>query len=44
VYELIEEKEILIPYGEVKRHYFSKIPSFIHKNKKMMQEETKDES
>jgi len=44
VYDLIREKEISIPYGEVKRHYFSKIPSFIYKNKKMMQEETKDES
>ena len=42
VYDLIEEKEIWIPYGEVKRHYFSKISSFIRKNKKMMQEETKD--
>ncbi|QLK09385.1 hypothetical protein BMG_6160 (plasmid) [Priestia megaterium] len=39
VYDLIEEKEVWIPYGEVKRHYFSKIPSFIRKNKKMMQQE-----
>ncbi|MED4240513.1 hypothetical protein [Priestia megaterium] len=37
VYDLIEEKEIWIPYGEVKRHYFSKIPSFILKNQKMIQ-------
>lgn len=42
VYDLIEEKEIWIPYGEVKRHYFSKIPSFIRKNKKMMQQEGKE--
>ncbi|MFE4047485.1 hypothetical protein [Priestia sp. YIM B13490] len=39
VYDLIEEKEIWIPYGEVKRHYFSKIPSFIRNNQKMMQRE-----
>jgi hypothetical protein len=42
VYDLIAEKEIWIPYGEVKRHYFSKIPSFIRKNKKMMQQEGKE--
>lgn len=39
VYDLIEEKEIWIPYGEVKRHYFSKIPSFIRKNQTMIQQE-----
>ncbi|MDN4634496.1 hypothetical protein ACMYUM_29845 (plasmid) [Priestia megaterium] len=39
VYDLIEEKEIWTLYGEVKRHYFSKIPSFIRKNRKMMQQE-----
>ncbi|MEJ9227738.1 hypothetical protein [Priestia aryabhattai] len=42
VYALIEEKEIWIPYGEVKKHYFSKISSFIRKNRKIMpQEENK---
>ena len=43
MYDLIEREEIWIPYDEVKRHYFSKIPSFIRKNKKIIQEETKDE-
>lgn len=42
VYDLIGEKEIWIPYGEVKRHYFSKIPSFIRKNKKMIQQEGRE--
>ncbi|WP_394549138.1 hypothetical protein [Priestia aryabhattai] len=40
VYDLIEKKEIWIPYDEVEKYYFSKIPSFIRKNKKMMEEET----
>ncbi|MGF9947236.1 hypothetical protein [Priestia megaterium] len=39
VYDLIEEKEIWIPYGEVKRYYFSKIPSFIRSHRKMMEKQ-----
>ncbi|MEN3156411.1 hypothetical protein [Priestia aryabhattai] len=36
IYDLIEEKEIWIPYDEVKKYYFSKIPSFIRQNKCLM--------
>jgi hypothetical protein len=38
VYDLIQKKEIWIPYDEVEKHYFSKIPSFIRKNKKIVEE------
>ncbi|WP_421085583.1 hypothetical protein ACN5XJ_27010 (plasmid) [Priestia sp. MF3] len=38
VYDLIQKKEIWIPYDEVEKYYFSKIPSFIRKNKKMREE------
>jgi len=43
VYDLIVEKDIWIPYFEVEKHYYSKIPSFIHKKRKMMQQEGKEE-
>ncbi|MDC7783488.1 MULTISPECIES: hypothetical protein [Priestia] len=33
VYDLIQKKEIWVPYDEVEKYYFSKIPSFIRKNK-----------
>ncbi|MES9793859.1 hypothetical protein ABWL24_25930, partial [Priestia megaterium] len=38
VYDLIQKKEIWVPYDEVEKYYFSKIPSFISKNKKMKEE------
>ncbi|MDP1442369.1 hypothetical protein [Priestia megaterium] len=38
VYDLIQKKEIWVPYDEVEKYYFSKIPSFIRKNKKMKEE------
>jgi hypothetical protein len=34
VYDMIEEKEIWIPFGEVKKYYYSKISSFIHSHRK----------
>jgi len=40
VYTLIEEKEIWIPYDEVEKYYFNKIPSFIRNNKKIIEAKT----
>lgn len=34
VYEIIEEKGIWIPFGEVKKYYYSKISSFIRSHRK----------
>ncbi|MCF2132049.1 hypothetical protein L1I79_37370 [Strepomyces sp. STD 3.1] len=34
VYDMIEEKEIWIPFGEVKKYYYSKISSFIRSHRK----------
>ncbi|MDH2449560.1 hypothetical protein PQ796_03210 (plasmid) [Priestia megaterium] len=39
VYDLIVEKDIWVPYDEVEKYYYNKIPSFIRKNRKMMQQE-----
>ncbi|RJS63154.1 hypothetical protein [Priestia filamentosa] len=34
VYDMIEKKEIWIPFGEVKKYYYSKISSFIRSHRK----------
>jgi hypothetical protein len=34
VYDMIEEKEIWIPFGEVKKYYYSKISLFIRSHRK----------
>lgn len=34
VYNMIEKKEIWIPFGEVKKYYYSKISSFIRSHRK----------
>ncbi|AVD54582.1 hypothetical protein BEH_24810 (plasmid) [Priestia filamentosa] len=34
VYDMIEEKDIWIPFGEVKKYYYSKISSFIRSHRK----------
>ncbi|MDQ0859812.1 hypothetical protein [Bacillus sp. V2I10] len=39
VYDMIEEKDIWIPFGEVQRYYYSKISSFIRSHRKQQNEE-----
>ena len=39
VYDLIEEKDIWIPFDEVQKYYYSKISSFIRSHRKQQNEE-----
>ncbi|MEM5008485.1 hypothetical protein WKH54_25905 [Priestia megaterium] len=39
VYDLIVAKDTWIPFHEVKKHYFKKIPSFISSHRKMMEKQ-----
>jgi len=44
VYDLIVAKETWIPFHEVKKHYFRKIPSFISSYRKMMEKQKDEET
>lgn len=39
VYNMIEEKDIWIPFDEVQRYYYSKISSFIRSHRKQQNQE-----
>ncbi|PES34750.1 hypothetical protein CN497_19255 [Priestia megaterium] len=39
VYDLIVAKDTWIPFHEVKKHYFKKIPSFISSHRKIMEKQ-----
>lgn len=42
VYEIIEKKGIWIPFGEVKKYYYSRISSFIRSHQKQPQNHNQD--
>ncbi|PEA36557.1 hypothetical protein CON45_23810 [Priestia megaterium] len=44
VYDLIVAKDTWIPFHEVKKHYFRKIPSFISSYRKMMEKQEDEET
>ena len=44
VYDLIVAKDTWIPFHEVKKHYFRKIPSFISSHRKMMEKQEDEET
>ncbi|MDF2058418.1 hypothetical protein [Priestia megaterium] len=44
VYDLIVTKDTWIPFHEVKKHYFRKIPSFISSHRKMMEKQEGEET